>query len=110
MNCPKCGPASQLEQVDITGIEVDHCPGCKGVWLDEYELEDLLAVDAAEAAKILEGDASDEADAKTANCPRDGEPLKRIRTSRSRDTVLETCPECQGLWLDGGEFRRLRGV
>lgn len=40
MICPVCG--GQLRAVDRSGIEIDICPQCKGVWLDSGELEKLL--------------------------------------------------------------------
>lgn len=109
MNCPKCGEGKTLAEVELAGIEVDHCSSCNGVWLDEYELEDLLEIDEAEVAQILGGEESEDLDGVQANCPRDGQPLGRVRYARSRETTVEACPECQGLWLDGGEFQRLRG-
>lgn len=39
MKCPKCG--SDLKQVVFRGIKIDKCDSCKGVWLDDGELEKL---------------------------------------------------------------------
>jgi len=47
MQCPVCG--AQLQPMPRSGIEIDICPGCKGVWLDRGELEKLV---------VLEGDQS----------------------------------------------------
>lgn len=40
MNCPLCIDRS-LEPVFRSGIEIDVCPNCKGMWLDRGELEKL---------------------------------------------------------------------
>jgi Zn-finger nucleic acid-binding protein len=40
MNCPVCD--ERLRTVDKHGVEVDICPGCKGVWLDRGELEKII--------------------------------------------------------------------
>jgi len=40
MICPVCG--GQLRAVERSGIEVDICPQCKGIWLDRGELEKIL--------------------------------------------------------------------
>lgn len=40
MNCPVCGTA--LMATDRQGIEIDHCPRCRGVWLDRGELDKLI--------------------------------------------------------------------
>jgi hypothetical protein len=38
--CPKCG--SDMEVETISGIEVEKCPSCGGVFFDRGELEQLL--------------------------------------------------------------------
>jgi hypothetical protein len=37
--CPKCG--HRLEGVEMETIVVEHCPSCRGLWLDEGELRAL---------------------------------------------------------------------
>lgn len=37
MKCPKCGES--LEAIAYKGIEIDRCTGCKGIFLDDGELE-----------------------------------------------------------------------
>lgn len=44
MNCPVCGDA--LREIQKHGVEIDVCPGCKGVWLDRGELEKILELEA----------------------------------------------------------------
>ncbi len=58
MDCPRCittahegpyreGPAAHLRRPCLvreshpSTLEIDRCPSCGGVWLDERELEDL---------------------------------------------------------------------
>jgi Zn-finger nucleic acid-binding protein len=38
--CPNCNVG--MAQVQRSGIELDVCPQCRGVWLDRGELEKLL--------------------------------------------------------------------
>jgi hypothetical protein len=40
MCCPKCGHG--MEEIDLSGILVDRCTHCEGVYFDNGELEDLL--------------------------------------------------------------------
>lgn len=47
MNCPVCGQS--LREVERSGVAIDICPGCKGVWLDRGELEKLIAREAGGA-------------------------------------------------------------
>lgn len=46
MRCPVCLDTELVPHIR-DGIEVDHCPRCRGLWLDRGELEKLL--DLAEA-------------------------------------------------------------
>jgi len=41
MNCPVCESVT-LAMADRQGIEVDHCPKCRGVWLDRGELDKII--------------------------------------------------------------------
>lgn len=40
MNCPSCG--TNLVMSDRSGIEIDYCPSCRGVWLDRGELDKIV--------------------------------------------------------------------
>jgi len=48
MQCPF--DASELTVVNRSGIEIDWCPSCKGVWLERGELDKLIDLAAAGAA------------------------------------------------------------
>jgi Zn-finger nucleic acid-binding protein len=37
MICPKCGTA--LQEVDLSGVKVDQCGGCGGIFFDKGEVE-----------------------------------------------------------------------
>ena len=37
MKCPKCG--SDLEEINHGDVKIDQCGKCKGIWLDQGELE-----------------------------------------------------------------------
>ena len=41
MNCPTC-PQSTLVMSERSGIEIDYCPICRGVWLDRGELDKII--------------------------------------------------------------------
>ena len=47
MLCPV--DATPLVMADRSGVEIDYCPKCRGVWLDRGELQKLLAVIRTEA-------------------------------------------------------------
>jgi len=41
MICPKC--QGELFEVVKHGVVIDHCSGCKGIWLDQGELAKIIA-------------------------------------------------------------------
>lgn len=44
MQCPVCD--APLRAIQKYGVEIDICPGCKGVWLDRGELEKIIEQEA----------------------------------------------------------------
>ena len=47
MQCPRCQDAV-LDEIDRSGVTMDRCTRCRGVWLDRGELEKLIARATAE--------------------------------------------------------------
>lgn len=45
LQCPACSAA--MRTVQRRGIQIDHCPECRGVWLDRDELDKLIEQAAA---------------------------------------------------------------
>ena len=41
MLCPVCKTVN-LTMADRSGIEIDYCPQCRGVWLDRGELDKII--------------------------------------------------------------------
>ncbi|MFC1588356.1 zf-TFIIB domain-containing protein [Planctomycetota bacterium] len=40
--CPHCSkPMRQINYASTTGVVIDKCPDCKGIWLDKDELENV---------------------------------------------------------------------
>jgi uncharacterized protein len=40
MQCPVDG--TQLVMTERSGVEIDYCPKCRGVWLDRGELDKII--------------------------------------------------------------------
>ncbi len=40
MTCPKCN--TPLREREQSGVVIDFCPTCRGIWLDSGELEKLI--------------------------------------------------------------------
>lgn len=48
MKCPVDGDT--LQMTDRTGVEIDFCPTCRGVWLDRGELDKIIERSAPQTA------------------------------------------------------------
>lgn len=46
MKCPR--DDSPLHLAEREGVEIDHCPTCRGVWLDRGELDKIIERSAAD--------------------------------------------------------------
>lgn len=47
MYCPVC--SNPMRAVERQGVPIDFCSQCKGLWLDEGELDELIRREAIEA-------------------------------------------------------------
>jgi Zn-finger nucleic acid-binding protein len=46
MTCPQPTCGGQLVELERSGVKIDACPTCRGVWLDRGELDKLIAQEA----------------------------------------------------------------
>ena len=66
LTCPSC--KAMLVPIDRSGVAIDACPSCRGVWLDRGELDKLIA---------LEQQVSDDFYAEMSGQPREDDGEKR---------------------------------
>ena len=108
MNCPKCQKTA-LTRTTESGVELDYCTDCGGIWFDKGELQKVIderieltfdTVRSSETPMTM--------DYKTALCPVCGQVLSKIPDTKAVGIILDQCPSCKGLWLDGGEFKRVK--
>ena len=112
--CPRCrqilAPASLLEG---GRVQVDVCPQCRGIWFDEGELETILAVSAAEQARIdrqlisaLACRNAGPGEVRYVPCPVCSVIMNRCAHGHRSGVVADRC-RAHGVWLDGGELETL---
>ena len=58
MDCPVCG--ERLKEIERSGILVDICPSCKGVWLDRGEIDKIMATESQGGQVVPIAQARDE--------------------------------------------------
>ena len=60
MKCPTC--TTELKIADRSGVEIDYCPSCRGVWLDRGELDKIVERSGAVRQRGAEYDDDDDDD------------------------------------------------
>jgi uncharacterized protein len=106
MNCPKCVD-ERLSRMRAGELEVDHCPACGGLWLDQNELPRLLEVDAGDLRDLRRGRDATGANTRLGKCPACARGLLRVTSGIQRQVTVDKCADCGGVWLDGGELETL---
>jgi Zn-finger nucleic acid-binding protein len=115
MRCPRDGTELKA-RIYEADIEIDECPTCKGTFLDKGELERIQAAIEKDHRKDLGGpvdsvraelEAEREEALPLVDCPRCGASMERRRYGLGSQTVIDACPQGDGLWLDRGELEEL---
>ncbi len=104
LQCPKCD--GTLESVVYSGIEVDRCTNCKGIWFDSQEAQDLKKMPGSESIDIGDpatGEKFDEIE--DINCPKCQTKMTKMVDLKQTHIWYEKCPVCYGIWFDAGEFK-----
>ena len=108
MQCPKC--SEEMHRQAIGKVEVDECSNCNGVWFDEDELR--KAKDKTDSdLNWMDFDLWKHADqfqvsAKPIKCPKCSIDMAGILYGKTGIEV-DHCVKCKGIWLDGGEFKKI---
>ena len=97
MNCPDCNVA--LDERKYRGIEIDHCPQCRGLWLDFDEMD--LLEDTANRDEILKGMREYARRSGERPCPHCGIAMD-VFNYRAHNMPIDHCPNDHGYWLDKG--------
>ena len=107
MNCPKCGGDMTAEAYE--GFAFLRCAGCQGMWFGAAELKALRDLKGAEGLDIgshVVGNLMNNKD--EIDCPKCQVRLAKKVDVDQHHIWYEQCPQCEGVFLDAGEFRDLR--
>jgi membrane associated rhomboid family serine protease/Zn-finger nucleic acid-binding protein len=97
--CPKCRVA--MAPYQHSGVTLDLCQRCHGLWFDRGELEKVEHV-GIELVRLKVSDIS------RRSCPRCSGRLIEGRLPGPGGLLLDECDRCGGLFFDAGELDRLR--
>ena len=105
MNCPVC--REPLIVLELDQVEVDHCLSCKGVWLDQGELE-LILKSAARKDRLLSSfEIEHDSKEKARKCPICMRKMEKLLCDEKNSVRIDRCPKLDGLWFDVRELEQL---
>lgn len=106
MDCPVCKNAMVV--LELRDVEIDHCFGCGGIWLDAGELE-LLIDDAQKAADLLKSFEIERNSTETPRkCPICFKKMEKVVVGCEKPHLLiDRCHKNHGLWFDSGELHEI---
>ena len=85
--------------------------GCGGVWFDNFELArvDQAHEKLGEALAALEFAPHTVVVQQKRSCPKCPDiKMLQHKFSPEKPVTVDTCPNCGGIWLDGGELAEIR--
>jgi Zn-finger nucleic acid-binding protein len=114
-NCPRCRTALKTIDLKLNGrFLIERCAQCLGLFFDPGELEALLEATVSNVFTINRGmlDSINAAGrgvdygVSYIPCPACSKLMNRVNFGTKSGVIADRCKE-HGVWLDGGELRRL---
>ena len=115
MKCPRDGSALQTIKYEAD-IEVDQCPSCHGMWLDEGELRQIQETVEHDYSQDLASEPDHVRQAYALGrpthtgaiaCPKCQSEMSAKEYAYCSQVIVDVCPEGHGMWLDAGEVQAL---
>lgn len=98
-----------MAEIDHDGITIDRCIYCNGLWFDHQEIDKLLH---RKGSEVIDRGASRTGSnydtIKKIMCPRCNIPMIEKKDSDKDPFTYETCAQCNGIFLDAGEFKKMK--
>ena len=113
--CPACGIPMQSLDLRLGGrFYIERCERCLSLFFDPNEIETLLErsaaavfqVDHARLDEVARGRRDAPAPTRYYRCPVCRTAMNRVNFGARSGVIVDQCPK-HGMWLEGGELRRL---
>jgi len=114
--CPRCSTSLKVIDLKVNGrFLIERCAACLGLFFDPGELEAVLAASVSNVFEINRGQlgqlnntfgSGDKLPVAYLKCPVCAVIMNRVNFGVRSGVVVDRCRE-HGIWLDGGELRRL---
>ena len=106
MKCPSCN--TDLAPTRRSGVDLDLCPSCKGMWLSCQELvqleDEVFDLGDDKKGSLMLGSEATQSD-----CPQCGKRMKRFGY-RLYDVEMDFCEDGHGYWLDADEDKKVLDI
>lgn len=111
MDCPKC--RAPMEAIEFgADIEVRRCTGCRGLfckWQALQQLRDEWLSDVVlDKGSATHGAKQNEM--QDVPCPACGTIMESVQDRENARITLDSCPGCNGVFLDAGELTNMKSV
>ena len=100
MQCPKCNCDLKRGTEKNSNTEIDYCSRCKGIWLDQGEIERVCKFAVCDMSMPSDAESSD------LHCPKCRVPMRQFDYPGTM-VAVDMCPTCNGMWLDSGEIKEI---
>lgn len=113
--CPRCSIPLKTIDLQLDGrFLIERCNECLGLFFDPGELEALLQATVTNVYTINRKQLDSLSNARQSaeygityvKCPVCGTVMSRVNFGARSGVIVDRCPE-HGIWLDGGELRKL---
>jgi Zn-finger nucleic acid-binding protein len=95
-----------MEPVTFSGVTVDRCTACEGLWFHGTEARDLKKIKGSESVDTGSVKVGKEQDKITGvACPMCGKTMETKPDPYQAHIRYEVCPDADGVYFDAGEFR-----
>ena len=109
--CPRCPSSLTRRSQDEPGAQFDSwaCLGCDGRFLAESDLQRIEETVEPVVLELRRIPGADDQQ-RILECPvcEPRHPMEKFEHHRDRNVVLDRCPSCRGVWLDGGELTAIQ--
>ncbi len=103
MNCPAC--KNSMVILELNQVEIDYCSACKGIWLDNGELE-LIFSNSNQKEISKSFTVKKDFDEAKRRCPICKKKMEKVEFENT-GIILDRCTNNHGLWFDSGELKSI---
>jgi len=103
LTCVKCHKGQLQEHaLPKSGVVIDQCNACGGMWFDANEFATILGPNAVKPFYISYSSHFND----DYQCPRCAVALAAFNYTGT-STEIDACPKCKGIWLDYKEWQEI---